>query len=89
MWEHEGHAVLTSYGLSGILQSVQQETGIHIVTIPNAGMVCYLQPEEIIRPVKAVVGDDVLTPYGNGKLIRYRCDDNLYEILLENDLFSL
>lgn len=79
---HEGHAVLTSYGLSGILQSVQQETGIHIVTIPNAGMVCYLQPEEIIRPVKAVVGDDVLTPYGNGKLIRYRCDDNLYEILL-------
>lgn len=79
---HEGHAVLTSYGLCGILESVEQETGIHIVTIPNAGMVCYLQPKDIIRPVKAVVDDDVLTPYGNGKLVRYRVDEDLYEISL-------
>ena len=79
---HEGHAVLTSYGLCGILESIEQQTGIHIVTIPNAGMVCYLQPKDIVRPVKAVVDDDVLTPYGNGKLVRYRVDEDLYEISL-------
>ncbi len=79
---HEGYAVLTSFGLTGILESVQQKTGVHIVTIPMAGMVCYLQPKEIIMPLKAVVGDDVLTPYGNGQVVRYRVSDNLYQISL-------
>merc|ERR1712038_802003 len=72
---HEGYAVLTSFGLTGILESVQQKTGVHIVTIPMAGMVCYLQPKDIIKPLKAVVGDDVLTPYGNGQVIKYRSSE--------------
>jgi len=79
---HEGYAVLTSFGLTGILESVQQKTGVHIVTIPLAGMVCYLQPKDIIKPLKAVVGDDALTPYGNGQVIKYRISDNTYQISL-------
>jgi hypothetical protein len=78
----EGYAVLTSFGLTGILESVQPKTGVHIVTIPVAGMVCYLQPQEIIRPLKAVVGSDVLTQYGNGRVINYRISDRMFEILL-------
>ena len=80
---HEGYAVLTSFGSAGILESVQPRTGVHIVTVPAAGMVCYLQPEDIICPLKAVVGDDVLTLYGNGQIRRYRVGDRVYEISLE------
>merc|ERR1712038_1419878 len=79
---HEGYAVLTSYDLTGILESVQQKTGVHIVTIPMAGMGCYLQPKDIIKPLKAVVGDDVLTPYGNGQVIKYRSSEDVYQICL-------
>ena len=79
---HEGYGVLTSYGLSGRLESVQPKTGVHIVTVPGAGMVCYLQPKEIICPLKAIVGDDVLTSYGNGRMLRYKIADGIYEITL-------
>jgi hypothetical protein len=45
-------------------------------------MVCYLQPDNIICPLKAAKGDDVLTAYGDGKVVRYRQSDDLYEIKL-------
>lgn len=32
--------------------------------------------------MKAAVGEDVSTPYGEGKIIRYRLFDNKYEIKL-------
>ena len=57
--------------------------GVHIVTIPSAGMVCYLQPEDVLRPVKAAVGEDVLTAYGEGVVERYRFKDDTYEIRLK------
>ncbi len=78
----EGFAVLTSYGISGILESVQPTTGVHIVTVPVIGMVCYLQPSDIVCPLKAIVGDDVLTPYGNGRIVRFRVSDKVFEISL-------
>ena len=78
----EGYPVLTSLGLTGTLASVDPTTGVHIVTIPSAGMVCYLQPESLVRPLKAAVGEDVLTAYGEGTISRYQCDTNTYEIKL-------
>lgn len=82
----EGYPVLTSLGLSGILASVEPTTGVHIVTIPSAGMVCYLQPEAIVRPLKAAVGEDVLTPYGEGKVTGYNIKSDVYTIKLPANL---
>ena len=45
-------------------------------------MVCYLQPKEIVRPLKAAVGEDVATPFGEGVVTKYRLEDNMYEISL-------
>lgn len=79
---HEGYSVLTTLGLSGTLASVEPTTGVHIVTIPSAGMVCYLQPDSVVRPLKAAVGEDVLTAYGEGKVVRYNLAENMYCIKL-------
>jgi hypothetical protein len=57
--------------------------GVHIVTVPSAGMVCYLQPDHVIRPLKAAVGENVLTAYGDGKVVRYRQSDDFYVINLK------
>jgi len=81
---HEGYPVLTSLGLSGNLASVQPTTGVHIVTVPMAGMVCYLQPKDVLRPLKAAVTEDVLTLYGEGKVEKYRLEDDMYEIELHH-----
>jgi hypothetical protein len=78
----EGYPVLTSLGVSGRLASVEAKTGIHIVTIPSAGMLCYLQPESIVRPLKGAVGDDVSTAYGEGRILRYDKDKDVYCIKL-------
>jgi hypothetical protein len=78
----EGYPVLTSLGLSGTLASVEPTTGVHVVTIPSAGMVCFLQPECVLRPLKAAVGEDVLTPVGEGKVQRYDAIQDTYTILL-------
>jgi len=77
----EGFSVMTTFG-SGVLQSVNPTTGVHNVFIPSFGAICYLQPDQVLRPVKAAVGEDVSTPYGEGKVHRYRLCDNKYEIKL-------
>ena len=77
----EGYPVLTKFG-SGVLQSVNPTTGVHNVTIPSYGAVLYLQPDQVIRPLKAAVGEDVSTPYGEGKVLKYRLHDDMYEIKL-------
>ena len=79
----EGYPVLTKYGLSGILASFEPTTGVHIVTIPTAGMVCYLQPDQIVRPLKAAVGEAVLTPYGEGTVVNLRIVEGIYEIKMK------
>lgn len=43
-------------------------------------MVCYLQPDFIVRPLKAAVGEDVVTAYGEGKVESYRLADDTYTI---------
>jgi len=82
---HEGYPVLTSLGVSGNLATVQPTTGIHIVTVPMAGMVCYLQPQDVLRPLKAAATEDVLTQYGEGKVVKYRLEDDIYEINLHDN----
>jgi hypothetical protein len=77
----EGYPVLTKFG-SGVLHSVNPTTGVHNVTVPSYGAVLYLQPDQVIRPLKAAVGEDVSTPYGEGKVLKYRLTDDLYEIKL-------
>ena len=77
----EGYPVMTTFG-SGVLQSVNPTTGVHNVIIPSFGAICYLQPDQVLRPLKAAVGEDVSTPYGEGKVYRYRLADNKYEIKL-------
>ena len=70
--------------MTGILASVKPTTGVHIVTIPSAGMVCYLQPECVIRPLKAAVGEDVLTMFGDGKVMAYDAVRDIYTIQMLN-----
>ena len=76
----EGNAVLTNLGLTGNLASVQPTTGVHIVSIPSANRVCYLQPESIIRSLKAAVGEEVVTPYGDGRIRYYDTSRDVYTI---------
>jgi hypothetical protein len=45
-------------------------------------MVCYLQPDHVIRPLKAAVGEDVLTAYGEGRVERYDITQDMYTIAL-------
>mmetsp|Transcript_13845 Transcript_13845/g.27874 ORF Transcript_13845/g.27874 Transcript_13845/m.27874 type:complete len:1176 (-) Transcript_13845:114-3641(-) len=78
----EGHPVLTTLGLSGYLASVEPTTGVHIVTIPSTGMVCYLQPEAIVKPLKAAIGEDVTTAYGEGRVQSYDTKNDIYHIRL-------
>jgi len=78
----EGYPVLTNLGISGVLQSVQPTTGIHIVSAPSARMVLYLQPEAICRELKAAVGEDVLTAYGAGVVECYDRKNDTYVIKL-------
>lgn len=80
----EGYPVLTALG-TGTLASVDPTTGVHIVTIPSAGMVCYLQPEKVVRPLKAAVGEDVLTAYGEGTVTHYQARNDIYEIQLHGE----
>ena len=80
---NEGYPVLTRFGLTGVLASVEPTSGVHIVTIPSAGMVSYLQPEEVVMPIKAAVGEDVLTAYGEGKVSSFRKTDNIYVVTLK------
>jgi hypothetical protein len=76
----EGYPVLTNLGVTGILESVQATTGVHIVMAHSLRMVLYLQPSSIVRPLKAAVGEDVLTAYGEGKVQRYNIHHDTYEI---------
>jgi len=78
----EGYPVLTNLGVSGILESVQPTTGIHIVSAPCARMILYLQPEAICRELKAAVGEDVLTAYGEGVVEQYDKVNDTYVIKL-------
>ena len=77
----EGYPVLTKFG-SGVLHSVNPTTGVHNVTVPSFRAYLYLQPDQVIKPLKAAVGEDVSTPYGEGKVIKYRLLDDIYEIKL-------
>lgn len=72
---------MTTFG-SGVLQSVNPTTGVNNIFIPSFKAICYLQSDQVLRPLKAAVGEDVSTPYGEGKVIRYRLFDNKYEIKL-------
>jgi hypothetical protein len=78
----EGYPVLTTFGVSGILESVQPTTGVHIVSAPSARMVLYLQPGAIVRPLKAAVGEDALTAFGEGTIERYDLEHDTYVIKL-------
>jgi len=79
---HEGYPVLTSLGLSGVLASVDPMTGVHVVSVSSAPMVCYLQPKDLVCPLKAAVGDNVISPYGEGTVRKFRLHDNIYEVEL-------
>eukprot|EP00957_Ditylum_brightwellii_P073760 5605508-Ditylum_brightwellii.AAC.2 len=63
--------------------TITPSTGVHLVTVPSCGMVCYLKPEDVIQPLKAAVGEDVLSAFGEGKIKKYRPEDEIYEISLK------
>jgi len=78
---HERYPVLTSLNLTGILISVEPTTGVHIVSIVSVpNMICYLQCDHVLRPIKAAVGENVLTPYGEGIVMRYNVCSDTYKI---------
>jgi hypothetical protein len=78
----EGDPVFTSLGLTGNLVSVEAKSGLHIVAVPSTHMICYLQAADVLRPLKAAVLDSVMTPFGEGTVVKYRSADNMYEIQL-------
>jgi hypothetical protein len=78
----EGYPVLTYMGVTGILESVQPKTSVHLVTAHSLHMVLYLQPHAIVRPLKAAVGEEVQTAYGEGTVVRYDIQNDTYEIKL-------
>jgi hypothetical protein len=78
----EGYPVLTKLGVSGILESVQPTTGVHIVSARSGRMVLYLQPDAIVRPLKAAVGEDALTAFGEGTVVGYDLEHDTYVIKL-------
>jgi len=81
--EGGGQPVLTVYGITGIFESIEPSTGIHIVTATSPDTVLYLQPDAISKPLKAAVGDTVSTTlYGKGIVRKYRLVDDIYEIQL-------
>lgn len=43
----------------------------------------YLQPESIIRPLKAAVGEEALTAYGEGTIQKYNIKSDMYTIKLK------
>ena len=43
----------------------------------------YLQPEAIIRPLKAAVGEEALTAYGEGTVEKYNQKTDMYTIKLK------
>lgn len=45
-------------------------------------MVMYLQPEAILGPLKAAVGEEALTAYGEGTVERYDRKNDMYTIKL-------
>ncbi len=47
-------------------------------------MICYLQPDFIVRPLKAAVGEHVVTAYGEGMVESYRLADDMYTIRFAN-----
>lgn len=53
------------------------------MTVPSAGMVMYLQPGYIVRPLKAAVGEDALTAYGEGTVEKYEIANDMYTIKLK------
>ena len=53
-----------------------------MVSAPSARMVLYLQPEAICHELKAAVGEDVLTAYGEGIVERYDKVNDTYVIKL-------
>jgi hypothetical protein len=57
--------------------------GVHLVTVPSANIVMYLQPECVIRPLKAAVGEDVLSAYGEGTVEAYIRTQDTYRIKLK------
>jgi len=71
----EGCSVLTKFGnLTGRLTVVNAKSGIHVVEVQGAGgsMKMYLQPDMIVKRIKAAVGDGVVSPYGEGEVLKYR-----------------
>jgi len=79
----EGYPVLTRMGLTGILESVQPSTGVHLVTVPSVGMAMYLQADAIAKPLKGAVGEDALTAYGEGTIEKYDATRDMYVIRLK------
>ncbi|CAJ1905588.1 unnamed protein product [Cylindrotheca closterium] len=79
----EGYPVLTGMGLTGILESVQPSTGVHLVTVPSAGMAMYLQPDAIDKRIKGAVGEDAFTAYGEGTIENYDAESDMYVIRLK------
>ena len=45
-------------------------------------MIMYLQPNAIVRPLKAAVGEDALTAYGEGTVEYYDRESDTYKIKL-------
>ncbi len=72
-----GTPVLTNLGITGRLLEVQHGTSVHKVSVDGAGLVCYLQPSSIIKPLKACVGDAVVTWFGEGDVVKYRTGTEL------------
>ncbi|KAJ0405428.1 hypothetical protein P43SY_005047 [Pythium insidiosum] len=76
-----GACVATSFG-TGIVLDIRPDDGFYVVElVPKS--VAYLREENIIREIKAVVGERVKTRWGLATVEQYYVDEDMYSIALD------
>eukprot|EP00816_Leptocylindrus_hargravesii_P008596 CAMPEP_0196827012 /NCGR_PEP_ID=MMETSP1362-20130617/93925_1 /TAXON_ID=163516 /ORGANISM="Leptocylindrus danicus, Strain CCMP1856" /LENGTH=1194 /DNA_ID=CAMNT_0042207625 /DNA_START=937 /DNA_END=4521 /DNA_ORIENTATION=- len=70
---------IKSLNLTGILERIVPNSGVHIVNVRGILMVCYVQPDDL-EPIIATNGDSVSTPYGIGKMANYDPETRMFRV---------
>jgi len=70
---------IKSLNLTGILERIVPNSGVHIVNVSGIFMVCYVQPDDL-EPIIATNGDSVSTPFGIGKMANYDSETRTFRV---------
>jgi len=79
----KGQFVSTVYG-TGVMAGVRKD-GVHVVKIKQleGGATAYLQADAVQGVIKAYISANVQTPFGQGVVVGYRPEDDIYSVQLD------